>query len=482
MSGIVPEQPRAAAGNGAPEQAEAVARTVALARRGDAHVEVAPDGSALELCVTAALHAEPRQALSALFESLRERSARENVRALGIDHGFRLEDAAAMVLGVPGDLEAGPLQAWLARRLSPGTAVATVATPGPLVLAAALRSRLGFAPERTRYARDAQGRVRVEAFELHAAEHCNLRCANCCNMSPLVGKRFLRVAEVRSICAALAPALHADVVKIMGGEPLLHPDVAGVIHALRDSGIGDRVRLFTNGLLLHRMPEAFWEALDELTISDYRSAPVPRATLEMTRARSLRHDFVLNIKPVGEFSQVLSPAFQGDDARVADTYRRCWLRHRCLVVRRGRFYMCTRAAYADDFLATVEHQPLPPGVVLDRSGDGVPIALEADAARGDADTDTDTDTDADADAADSHGCSAAAALAIDAGGALRDRRGAQVDAPDLGARLVAYLDRTEPLGACSYCFGGDGAVEPHYQLTKADVAAGKLSRRLTVMP
>ncbi|MEJ7727608.1 MAG: radical SAM protein [Polyangiaceae bacterium] len=311
----------------------------------------------------------------------------------------------------------------------PGTALETCTAEGALAVAATLRQRLGFAPERTRYLTDALGRVRVEAFELHAAEHCNLRCANCCNMSPLVPRRFLEVAEVESICATLAPALHADVVKIMGGEPLLHPELPAILRALRTSGIGDRVRLFTNGLLLKSMPEAFWEALDELTISDYASAPVPRATLELARARSVAHDFVLNVKPVGEFSHVLSPRFQGDAAAVTDTYRRCWLRHRCLVVRHGRFYMCTRAAYADDFLATVEHQPLPEGVVLDRSGDGVPI-----------------------------------------------------DAPGLGQRLADYLGRSTPLGACSYCFGGDGAVEPHYQLTRAEVASGRLSRRLGVLP
>lgn len=422
--------------------AEVVAALGALAQRGLERAELSDDGDALTLCVVGANgagpRAEPRATLTDLLESLRERSARDRVRALGVDHGFRLEDAAAVALAVPDGVESRALTAWLARRIGPDIPISTVTTRGPLALAAALRARLGFAPERTRYARDEHGRVRVEAFELHAAEHCNLRCANCCNMSPLVGQRFLGVAEVQSICAALAPALHADVVKIMGGEPLLHPDLPGVIHALRASGIGDRVRLFTNGLLLKRMPEDFWEALDELTISDYQSAPVPRATLEMARERSVRHDFVLNIKPVAEFSQVLSPTFQPDPARVAETYRRCWLRHRCLVVRGGRFFMCTRAAYADDFLAGVEHQPLPPGVELDRSGDGVPI---------------------------------------DAPGSC----GAQGDVRDLGARLAAYLDRSEPLGACRYCFGGDGAVEPHYQLSRAEVAAGKLSRRLTVL-
>jgi organic radical activating enzyme len=304
--------------------------------------------------------------------------------------------------------------------------VAARARPGPFALAATIAGRIGHAPARARYARGSDGRVRVEAFELHVAEHCNLRCANCCNMSPLVRERTLSVDEVAAFTRRMASVLVADVVKIMGGEPLLHPDLPGVLRALRTSGIGDRVRLFTNGLLLAAQPDAFWEGLDELTISSYASAPVKPAVLELARARARRHDFVLNVKPVGEFTQVLSPRYQADDARTAETYQRCWLRHRCLVVRGRRFYMCTRAAYASEFLETVAHEP--PTAPLDRSGDGISI-----------------------------------------------------DEPDLATALEAYMNRETPLGACRYCFGGDGATETHYQLTRDEVAAGVLSRKLAVV-
>lgn len=41
-------------------------------------------------------------ALERLFEDLRARSSRVHLRqALGVDHGFRIEDAASVVLAVP---------------------------------------------------------------------------------------------------------------------------------------------------------------------------------------------------------------------------------------------------------------------------------------------------------------------------------------------------------------------------------------------
>jgi hypothetical protein len=363
-------------------------------------------------------------AVEGAFAELREASSQTGLRTRGIAHGYRLEDVVALAVRVPSSADAEDVRRWLARRV-PGASL-DIDVGGRVTLGAAFAPRMGRAPSRARYARESDGRLRVEAFELHVVEHCNLRCANCCNMSPLVAERTMSVAETEAMCRRMAEVLVTDVFKIMGGEPLMHPDITGVIHAIRRVGISDRVRLFTNGLLLPAMKQPFWEALDELTISNYSSAPVKPAILELSKRRAREFGFVLNIKNVSEFSQVLSPRYQSDDGRVQDTFARCWLRHRCLIVRDRRFYMCTRAAYAEDFLARSAHEPLPAGVVLDRSEDGV-----------------------------------------------------HIDAPDLPERLEAYMNRERPLGACRYCFGGDGATEPHVQLSRREVAEGVLSRALT---
>jgi hypothetical protein len=370
-------------------------------------------------CVTA--RGSLVEQLTAALAELRQVSARESVRRLGLDRGFRLEDATAAVLRLPAGEDAAFAESFLRRRLPREASVALV--PGAFSLAITFAGRIGGAPARQRY--EVEGtRVRVEAFELHVTEHCNLRCANCCNMSPLVPEKFLTVEETRGLCERMSRVLVADVFKIMGGEPLLHPDIAGVLRAVRSTPIGDRVRLFTNGLLLPSMPGEFWEALDELTISNYSSASLKPAVLALAQERSARHGFVLNVKPVNEFSQVLSPGYR--DSGVQQTFERCWLRHRCLIVRQGRFYMCTKAAYMADFLEHAAHDETPAG--FDCSGDGIPV-----------------------------------------------------DAPHLLEALTGYLNRTEPLAACSYCFGSDGAVEPHYQLKRSEVRDGVLSRALRVL-
>lgn len=370
------------------------------------------------LAVEVAVDDRGDEALERLLAALRHATSQPELTARGVAGAYRVEDLLAVDAAVDDSTRA---ERWLRRRLSKETAVHVRPRDGR-ARARATFARRGDRPtsQRKIYER-ADGRIRVEAFELHVVEHCNLRCAHCCNMSPYLGEHTQSVAAIEAMCRTMAAHLHVDVFKIMGGEPLLHPEITAVLRAIRRSGISETVRLFTNGLRLHAMDDEFWAALDELTISNYASAPVRPALLAEARAKARAFDVVLNVKPVGEFSEVMRAAREPDDAAVRRTYERCWLRHRCLVVRRGRFYMCTRAAYADEFHRDLVHGAHPDDREAALAGDGVPL-----------------------------------------------------DTPDLGAALLSYLNREAPLVSCRFCHGGDGPVAAHEQLSKADVRAGRL--------
>lgn len=358
-------------------------------------------------------------ALERLLAALRHASSHAELTARGVDGPFRVEDLLALAATVPAG-ELGPAERWLRRRLARDTALTVAAGEGSRVVASFARRGARPTSQRARYER-VGGRIRVEAFELHVVEHCNLRCTACCNMSPYLAEHTLSVEAIAAMCNTMAAELDVDVFKIMGGEPLLHPQIAAVLRAVRASGISQTVRLFTNGLLLHTMTDEFWAALDELTISNYTSAPVKPDLLAAAQARARAFDVVLNVKPVTEFSEVMRGEREADPAQLQRTYEACWLRHRCLVVRRGKFYMCTRAAYADEFHRDLLHGAHPDDRAAALAGDGVPLST-----------------------------------------------------PELGEALLAYLNRSQPLNSCHFCHGGAGPLAAHTQLTKADVRAGRL--------
>jgi hypothetical protein len=83
--------------------------------------------------------------------------------------------------------------------------------------------------------------------------------------------------------------------------------------------------------------------------------------------------------------------------------------------------MCTRAAYAEEFHRDLVHGAHPDDRERALAGDGVTLAQD-----------------------------------------------------DLGAALLAYLNRAEPLASCRFCHGGGGPVAAHTQLSKADVRDGRL--------
>jgi hypothetical protein len=359
------------------------------------------------------------EGLAEAFSALRSLSARENLAPLGRDQGYRIEDLVELEATGLGPADVPRARAWLARRVPADAALTCLAGQGPLSLRALLAPR---APERARaYAVGPDGRVEVESVELHVVEHCNLRCAQCCNVSPYLPVRTIAVEEIRATCERLRDAVRPQVLKIMGGEPLLHPDVGGVLRAVRASRVAPRVRLFTNGLLLRSLDDASFAELDELTVSSYTSAPVRPEILAETAVRARRFDVVLNVKHVASFSTVLSGVARSPtDARAA--YDACWLRHRCLVVRDGVFYKCTRAAYHADYHARVR--------------------LDA------------RDHDAEA---------------------TQRSLGVRLDDPAFAERVAAYLGSEDVLASCTHCHGSSGPVAPHVQLGKRSLALGSLS-------
>lgn len=244
------------------------------------------------------------------------------------------------------------------------------------------------------------GRILTWALETHLADHCNLRCDCCCTLSPGRAEWFVDPEQLGRDLLRAATALRPHVLKLTGGEPLLHPALLRCLDAARASGIAERVSVTSNGLLLPTMPEGFFERIDRLTVSHYSSAPLAPRLLQRVVERCARHGVLLTVKSVDRFQRMDAEAPHPDDATAAAVFDACWLKLRCHTLYRGRFYACTR----------------PPHLAAVRGGEVAPDD------------------------------------------------GVELAAPRLLSRLLAYLERDEPLAACRRCNGGGGAWLPHRQL------------------
>src|SRR4051812_37795747 len=67
------------------------------------------------------------------------------------------------------------------------------------------------------------GRVQTRALEYHIVDHCNLHCDQCCSFSPILPKWACDPETFRKDLLKIKTALAPQFLKIVGGEPLLHP-------------------------------------------------------------------------------------------------------------------------------------------------------------------------------------------------------------------------------------------------------------------
>lgn len=249
------------------------------------------------------------------------------------------------------------------------------------------------------------GRVQSEKCELNIVEHCNLSCRACSHLSPVMPRYVADPSDIERDLTTLARSYRVRWVRLLGGEPLLHPDLPGVIAAARRSGIGERIAIVTNGVLLARVPRSLWREVDGIELCLYPGHELPADVVAGFRRLASAEAVDLRVLPIDVFRESYSELGTDDDSLVRTIYRRCELAHvwRCHTVAHGTFFKC------------------PPAYFLPRQLRGL--------APGD---------------------------------------GIEIDgSPGFAARLLAYLESPAPLVSCRNCLGSVGKTIPHTQVKRS---------------
>ena len=246
-----------------------------------------------------------------------------------------------------------------------------------------------------------------QSVEYNLTEHCNLTCYGCGHASPLLPKKFASLEDFSSDFEALSAAFHSVEVRILGGEPLLHPQLLDFLAEARRVGVADEVVVYTNGVLLHQAPKEFYRRIDQLVISSY---PGVHRRLDDGRCADLcrDHGVKLLILGIDKFQNNTVNSRITDQGLVDAIYRTCNQREDCHTVYEGRFYKCPVGCFTAARLALI-------GEAFEEGpDDGVSLHRN----------------------------------------------------PDLRAQLEQYLADPNPMAACSYCLGSLGPDVPHRQLNR----------------
>jgi len=250
--------------------------------------------------------------------------------------------------------------------------------------------------------------ISINSLELHVSYHCNLSCKHCMHMSPLEKLSFLSKEQLINDLNQLKGVLIADEIRLLGGEPLLNKELPIIAMAVKESQIGRKTTLSTNGILLYKWIDSkLWNLIDGCEVSIYESVKKKKDEIvEACLSISRIYPVTFYVYYCDSFRQVGSFFKSPDLTTTRDVFETCLIakKWQCYNLFEGRFYLCPQAIGFSRFNPSLNCE--------DNSISLYSKTLEMD--------------------------------------------------------LHAYINRQNPLPACDYCYGCVGTISPHKQITAKD--------------
>jgi cyclic pyranopterin phosphate synthase len=217
-----------------------------------------------------------------------------------------------------------------------------------------------------------RGKIQFNWMEVHLSSHCNIRCNGCTHHSPFASKRFYELAQFEKDFSALARVSRVNLLWHLGGEPLLHPQVAEFLEKSRKIGFSRVNAISTNGLLLGAMNDRFFDAVDYIFVALYPHFRTKRDGMEaVLKDKGASRRFTANIVDRAHFYQIETDARQRlSDAEAQASYANCDRAKKGQFVEDGYFYKCMRPVSTREYLVNRGHTEALPDF---RTVDGVAI-------------------------------------------------------------------------------------------------------------
>lgn len=193
-------------------------------------------------------------------------------------------------------------------------------------------------------------------LEIQIAEHCNLNCASCTHFSPLAQPSLINPDDFfKQLQKAYAIFRgHCKSLKIMGGEPLLHPEIAQLCGMARCAMPDIDLTVQTNGILLLSQSESFWKACHDYRILIRVTRYPVELNIEKINEQVTRFGVDLKYHPadgtVKSFN--LYPLNMRGDGNVEENFYDCRMKRRYVLIKNGRLYPCPIVGNAEHFNKT----------------------------------------------------------------------------------------------------------------------------------
>jgi cyclic pyranopterin phosphate synthase len=181
-------------------------------------------------------------------------------------------------------------------------------------------------------------------LETNVTGACQNRCVSCNHFVPLDTPWMLDPAQMLRDLEFLSKFVHVGAYGMLGGEPTLHPQLAALVKIAKDSGIADKIEVWTNGQRVLRMEDHFWMSpFDDLVLSAY-PGKITDKELKSIEHRCKDWGKAFHLKDERKhpnFTQLLKTV----PGRAKETWDHCWFKTYSRVLDKGFFYTCCCGPY-----------------------------------------------------------------------------------------------------------------------------------------
>ena len=197
---------------------------------------------------------------------------------------------------------------------------------------------------------------KIPILHIHLADHCNLNCRGCDNFSPLSPEVFADIAVFERDCARIAELSNGRVkeVQLLGGEPLLHPQVIDFFDITRKYFPKVTIKMVTNGILLLKQKNEFWENCRkneiEIVVTKYPIKIDHKVIEKHVKNQNIKFGFYGSTAEVAKNMQCMPLDLSGKQ-NARDSFLRCSSANRCISLDNGKIYTCTTIPYLKYFNA-----------------------------------------------------------------------------------------------------------------------------------
>jgi hypothetical protein len=184
--------------------------------------------------------------------------------------------------------------------------------------------------------------------ETHLVDHCNLNCKGCGHFCPIAPKWFCDLEDHANDMRQLSRLFsNIEKIRLMGGEPLLHPEVNTFLVVTRKYFPRSDIHLVTNGILLPKMSSDFWKSCKENRIViDITVYPPFLSKAQMWVETAKKHEVKITTSTVENFFAIMNEFGTTNPKAV---FENCRNRFYCPFLRKGKIYACAGPALIHHF-------------------------------------------------------------------------------------------------------------------------------------